>query len=122
MNHGRSYALPQVSRLPAQQSATTGLFQTRPSDTSAPPLLPDAGRYGCQLDTHPYDCTLIGDSVTDVEAAKATGGRSIGFANKPGKERALGDAGADAVVTSMATVAEALGSPEPPLSAPSGST
>ncbi|MEU6217209.1 HAD family hydrolase [Streptomyces sp. NPDC047022] len=62
-----------------------------------------------QLDTHPYDCTLIGDSVTDVEAARAAGGRSIGFANKPGKERALGDAGADVVVTSMVTVAEALG-------------
>ncbi|MEU6221969.1 HAD hydrolase-like protein [Streptomyces sp. NPDC047022] len=61
-----------------------------------------------QLNTHPYDCTLIGDSVTDEEAAKATGGRCIGFANKPGKERALGDAGADVVVTSMVTVAEAV--------------
>ncbi|WP_371791516.1 HAD family hydrolase [Streptomyces sp. NBC_01471] len=64
-----------------------------------------------QLETRPRDCTLIGDSVTDVEATKATGGRSIGFANKPGKDRALADAGADVVVTTMATVAEALGSP-----------
>lgn len=63
-----------------------------------------------ELETHPHDCTLIGDSVTDVEATKATGGRSIGFANKPGKERSLGDAGADVVVTAMAAVAEALGS------------
>lgn len=63
-----------------------------------------------ELDTHPRDCTLIGDSVTDVEATKATGGRSIGYANKPGKERVLGDAGADVVVTAMAAVAEALGS------------
>nr|WP_246033652.1 HAD family hydrolase [Streptomyces hundungensis] len=61
-----------------------------------------------ELDTPPYDCTLIGDSVTDVEAAKATGGRSVGFANKPGKGRALADAGADTVVTTMGDVAEGL--------------
>ncbi|MFH9671238.1 HAD family hydrolase [Streptomyces sp. NPDC017405] len=64
-----------------------------------------------QLNTHPHSCTLIGDSVTDIEAAKATGGHSIGFANKPGKDRALGDAGADVVVTTMTAVAEALGRP-----------
>ncbi|MFE4800117.1 HAD family hydrolase [Streptomyces sp. NPDC056708] len=68
-------------------------------------------RAASEVGTHPYDCTLIGDSVTDVEAAKATGGRSIGFANKPGKERALGDAGAGVVVTAMTAVAEALGRP-----------
>lgn len=62
-----------------------------------------------ELGANPYDCTLIGDSVTDVEAAKAAGGRSIGFANKPGKDRTLGEAGADAIVTSMTAVAEALG-------------
>ncbi|MCD9904220.1 HAD family hydrolase [Streptomyces sp. MT29] len=54
-------------------------------------------------------CTLIGDSVTDVEAAKASGGRSIGFANRAAKEITLGEAGADVVVTSMVSVAEALG-------------
>ncbi|MFD7673324.1 HAD family hydrolase [Streptomyces anulatus] len=54
------------------------------------------------------DCTLIGDSVTDIEAARATGGRSIGFANKKGKERSLAAAGADAVVTTMVAVANAL--------------
>lgn len=54
------------------------------------------------------DCTLIGDSVTDVEAARATGGRSIGFANKTGKERALTAAGADVVVITMMAVSDAL--------------
>ncbi|MGN5633314.1 HAD family hydrolase [Streptomyces sp. AC154] len=63
-----------------------------------------------ELDTHPHDCTLIGDSVTDVAATVATGGRSIGFANKAGKDTALRDAGADVVVTAMTAVAEALGS------------
>jgi HAD superfamily hydrolase (TIGR01509 family) len=62
-----------------------------------------------ELSAHPYGCTLIGDSVTDIEAAKAAGGHSIGFANKPGKELTLGEAGADAVVTTMTVVAEALG-------------
>ncbi|MGA5470018.1 HAD family hydrolase [Streptomyces arboris] len=55
------------------------------------------------------DCTLIGDSVTDIEAARATGGRSIGFANKAGKEHALAAAGADVIVTTMLAVTDALG-------------
>ncbi|MFH9676151.1 HAD family hydrolase [Streptomyces sp. NPDC017405] len=46
---------------------------------------------------------MIGDSVTDVEAAQAAGGHSIGFAN-----RALGDAGADVVIATMTAVAQAL--------------
>ncbi|MFI1160226.1 HAD family hydrolase [Streptomyces sioyaensis] len=61
-----------------------------------------------RLRTHPNHCTLIGDSVTDVEAAHAAGGRCIGFANKRGKDITLGEAGADAVVTSMTAVADAL--------------
>lgn len=56
------------------------------------------------------DCTLIGDSVTDVEAARAAGVRSIGFANRTGKERALAAAGADVVVMTMVAVADSLGS------------
>ncbi|MER0445811.1 HAD hydrolase-like protein [Streptomyces sp. Edi4] len=43
-----------------------------------------------ELDTLPRDCTLIGGPVTDMEATKATGGRSIAYVNKPGKERAPG--------------------------------
>ncbi|MFJ9848947.1 HAD family hydrolase [Streptomyces sp. NPDC101150] len=54
------------------------------------------------------DCTLIGDSVTDVEAARAAEAMSIGFANKPHKNLALAEAGADVVVTDMSTVADAL--------------
>ncbi|WP_367223082.1 HAD family hydrolase [Streptomyces sp. 16-176A] len=70
-----------------------------------------------QLDVHPHDCTLIGDSVTDMEASKATGGHSIGFANKPGEDRSLGEAGANVVVSTMTAVAEAL-SHSPRLIAP----
>ncbi|MET8019133.1 HAD family hydrolase [Streptomyces decoyicus] len=63
-----------------------------------------------QLRVHPHYCTLIGDSVTDVEAARAAGAMSIGFANKSYKGRALAEAGADVVVTDMTTVADALAS------------
>ncbi|KIZ13550.1 HAD family hydrolase [Streptomyces natalensis] len=66
-----------------------------------------------RLHVHPHHCTLIGDSVTDVEAARAAGARSIGFANKPHKDLALTEAGADAVVADMTTVADALASIPP---------
>ncbi|MFD3416760.1 HAD family hydrolase [Streptomyces decoyicus] len=61
-----------------------------------------------RLHIYPDHCTLIGDSVTDVEAAHTAGAMSIGFANKQHKDLALAQAGADVVVTDMATVAVAL--------------
>ncbi|MFD8279329.1 HAD family hydrolase [Streptomyces solisilvae] len=61
-----------------------------------------------QLRVRPNHCTLIGDSVTDVAAARAAGAMSIGFANKQYKGLALAEAGANAVVTDMATVAASL--------------
>ncbi|MEE4593984.1 HAD family hydrolase [Streptomyces sp. DSM 41524] len=61
-----------------------------------------------RVDSH--HCILIGDSVTDIEAARAAGAMSIGFANKSHKGLALTEAGADAVVTDMTTVADALAS------------
>jgi beta-phosphoglucomutase-like phosphatase (HAD superfamily) len=66
-----------------------------------------------ELETPPRYCMLIGDSVTDVQAAKAVGERSIGFANKPGKERALSEAAADVVVTAMAALARPLEASKP---------
>jgi HAD superfamily hydrolase (TIGR01509 family) len=52
------------------------------------------------------DCLMIGDSVSDIEAARAAVVSVVGYANKPGKGVRL--AGADAVVTSMAELAEKL--------------
>ncbi|MFE7326562.1 HAD family hydrolase [Streptomyces sp. NPDC057565] len=60
------------------------------------------------LAVDPTRMVLIGDSVTDVEAALATDARSVGYANKPTKQRALAEAGADAVTLSMESVADAL--------------
>jgi HAD superfamily hydrolase (TIGR01509 family) len=60
------------------------------------------------LDADPTECVLIGDSVSDVTGAAAAGVRSLGYANKPGKRQRLTDAGADAIVDSMAAVATAM--------------
>ncbi|MFE9651566.1 HAD family hydrolase [Micromonospora sp. NPDC006431] len=56
----------------------------------------------------PALCVLVGDSLSDIEGAKAAGARVIGYANKPGKAAAFQAAGADAVVTSMRQIAQAL--------------
>ncbi|MFF0216140.1 HAD family hydrolase [Streptomyces vinaceus] len=62
------------------------------------------------LDANPAALVLIGDSTTDVEAARAAGVRSIGFASKPRKWSTLAEAGADVVVVAMDAVADALAS------------
>jgi phosphoglycolate phosphatase-like HAD superfamily hydrolase len=51
---------------------------------------------------------FLGDSTSDIEAAQAAGVRSIGYANKPGKNSRLIAAGAEAIIgalTGLATVA-----------------
>ncbi|MEU7601486.1 HAD family hydrolase [Streptomyces sp. NPDC040724] len=69
------------------------------------PLLTAASAFGVA----PGLTVLVGDSVTDVEAAHAAGARSIGYANKPPKQTAL--AGADAVVLRMQQLADSLNLP-----------
>ncbi|MFJ7964403.1 HAD family hydrolase [Streptomyces sp. NPDC096324] len=66
-----------------------------------------------RLGVTPQECTLVGDSVTDIEAAISAGSMSIGYANRPGKEISLAGAGADAVIGSMDVLTRALkdGSP-----------
>ncbi|GIE32254.1 hydrolase [Actinoplanes italicus] len=56
------------------------------------------------LRAEPASCTLVGDSASDIEAARAAGTRVIGYANYPWKVAAFTDA--DAVVTSMRELAE----------------
>jgi phosphoglycolate phosphatase len=58
------------------------------------------------LAADPSACVLIGDSVTDVQAARRAGVRSIGYAARTsGRGAALAEAGADAIVDDMATLA-----------------
>jgi phosphoglycolate phosphatase len=54
------------------------------------------------LDADPAECAIIGDSVTDIQAARAAGIASIGYANKPGKYQAFTAAGATAIISSQA--------------------
>lgn len=56
----------------------------------------------------PSDCVLIGDSVTDIEAANAAGSASIGYANKPGKAERLRNAGATTLIDDMHVAANAI--------------
>ncbi|WKV73035.1 HAD-IA family hydrolase [Streptomyces sp. PCS3-D2] len=53
-------------------------------------------------------CTLIGDSLTDIQAAHAARTKVIGYANKPHKADLFADAGADAVTDDMQAIADAL--------------
>jgi HAD superfamily hydrolase (TIGR01549 family) len=57
------------------------------------------------LDAEPGDCTLVGDSVTDVQGARLAGAHSIGYANEPGKQERLSAAGAGAIINSLADLA-----------------
>jgi phosphoglycolate phosphatase len=41
----------------------------------------------------PDACTLVGDQLSDIDAARLAGTRSIGYANEPGKADAFTDAG-----------------------------
>ncbi|MEV0196095.1 HAD family hydrolase [Nonomuraea sp. NPDC050691] len=56
----------------------------------------------------PEEAVLIGDSGFDMEAAINAGARSIAYANEPGKEVALMQAGASAVANAMNDIATAL--------------
>lgn len=60
------------------------------------------------LGADPSDCTLIGDSLSDIEAAKAAGTHVIGYANKRGKREDFLMAKADDVIASMGTIAGIL--------------
>lgn len=60
------------------------------------------------LDAQPRDCLLIGDSLADIESARAAGVPVIGYANRSSKVQAFADAKADAVVTSLDDLAVVL--------------
>ncbi|MCX4779868.1 HAD family hydrolase [Streptomyces sp. NBC_01264] len=71
------------------------------------PLLTAASSFGVA----PGATVLVGDSVTAIEAARAAGARSVGYANKQPNRASLKEAGADVVVLGMQEVADAFSSP-----------
>ncbi|MGW7198400.1 HAD family hydrolase [Streptomyces chryseus] len=54
---------------------------------------------------------MIGDSLTDIQAAHKVGAAAIGYANKPHKHQAFTEAGAEAVTEDMQAIADAIQSP-----------
>jgi len=57
------------------------------------------------LDTQSSDCALVGGSVTDIQAAHAAEAHSIAYARTSRDTDDLADAGAGAIITSMADLA-----------------
>jgi phosphoglycolate phosphatase len=57
------------------------------------------------LDAEPGECTLVGDSVTDIQGAHLASVHSIGYANRPGKRERFTEAGAGAIIDSLADLA-----------------
>lgn len=55
-----------------------------------------------ELRTEPADCVLVGDSVSDIQAGQAASVITIGYANRPGKQERLTEAGAAVIITSLA--------------------
>ncbi|MEV6285529.1 HAD-IA family hydrolase [Kribbella sp. NPDC051770] len=60
------------------------------------------------LDVAAADCVFIGDQTSDMEAGRAAGARTVGYANKPGKADALAAAGADVIVETMTELATSI--------------
>ncbi|WP_231977440.1 HAD family hydrolase [Streptomyces sp. 2323.1] len=60
------------------------------------------------LEVGPSECVLIGDSITDIQAAHLAGGTAIGYANKPHKRDAFAEAGAEAITEHMEAIADAM--------------
>ncbi|MEV4251532.1 HAD hydrolase-like protein [Spirillospora sp. NPDC049652] len=56
---------------------------------------------------------LVGDSITDIEAAHKASTQSIGYAKTETRATQLANAGADAVVDNMAVIAEAFAKSSP---------
>jgi phosphoglycolate phosphatase-like HAD superfamily hydrolase len=81
-----------VCEVAGRTSADPGLLKPSPY------LLNQALR---KLEAQPEECVLVGDSLSDLEAAQSAGVSVIGFANKPGKESAMATLSPDVIVSSM---------------------
>ncbi len=96
-------------RLEKYVRATIGRSPARPELMKPHP--DPVRRATAAVRAEPSACVLLGDSLTDIQAARAAGIRSIGYANKPHKRRLLIDAGADALIEGadgMAVIASTL--------------
>ena len=56
----------------------------------------------------PGHCAMIGDSPSDVTAARQARVAVIGYASRPGKSELLADAGPDVIIADLAEITTAL--------------
>lgn len=87
-------------------SATVGRPFGQPGLMKPHPRLVDTAL--ALLDTTGSECVLIGDSVTDVQAARHAGARCVGYAKSPARGAELLTAGADAIVDDMQALIPAI--------------
>lgn len=97
--HGLSELISQIS---ARESADTQLLKPDPFLIR---------RVNDGLGARPSACVMIGDSETDIDAARAAGTAVIGYANKPGKCVRLQRRGADAVIDQLSELLPAHPAP-----------
>lgn len=88
-----------VNFVSARTSADVTLLKPSPF------LVADAAK---GLAVVPSRCTLVGDSVTDIQATRAVRVSAIGYANKPGKAERLAVTGADLIVTNIGSLLAAV--------------
>ncbi|MBW1604715.1 HAD family hydrolase [Streptomyces sp. JJ66] len=101
-------AVREFLRVHGIEAAVSGVVG-RPDDVAL--MKPDPYPLLRALDamgTDPVVAVMIGDSISDVQAAHRAGTRSVGFANRPPKSDLLESAGASAVISSMRELAAAM--------------
>ncbi|GAB3291795.1 HAD family hydrolase [Parasphingorhabdus pacifica] len=82
----------QVAHISARTTADPNLLKPNPF------LLQQAI---CQVNEAPADCLMIGDSVSDIEAAHSARTPVVGFANKPGKRARMNKHQPDVIIDDM---------------------
>jgi beta-phosphoglucomutase-like phosphatase (HAD superfamily) len=86
--------------------AVIGRADADPAHLKPSPYLLDCALK--RMHSTPAGCTLIGDSWTDIEAARSAAMSSIGYADSQAKEATLLAAGADLVIDDIYTLTAAL--------------
>lgn len=61
-----------------------------------------------ERDTAPARCVLIGDSLSDIEAAHDAGAAALGYVNKPGKHEAFALLAPAAIIEQMTELGDAV--------------
>lgn len=88
-----------VSNISARSEASIALLKP------APYLLTQATS---ALNVEPSDAAIVGDSITDIEAAFNADVHSIGYANKPGKFESLLRSGAEIIVDKIDVISKSI--------------